>query len=138
MADEQQRVLVVAGMAVDASQLGQELDLEEGAELKVVAPIEPGSDLDLLAGDVDDSIAAAEQRAADAAADVEGATDAEVVESESGEADPLLAIEDALVTFEADQIVLLAGSADETAWSQPDLAEEIRDRFGLPVRELRS
>jgi hypothetical protein len=138
MADEQQRVLVVAGIAVDASQLGRELDLEAGAELKVVAPIEPGSDLDLVAGDVDDSIAAAEQRAADAAADVEGATAAEVVESESGEADPLLAIEDALATFEASQIVLVAGLADESAWSQPDLAEEIRDRFGLPVRELRS
>lgn len=136
MAAEPQRVLVVAGAAIDEGQLGRELDLDEGAELKVVAPLEPGSDLDLVAGDVDDSIAAAEQRAADAAADVEGATEANVVESESGEADPLLAIEDALVTFEAGQIVLVAGSADEDAWSEPDLAEEIRDRFGLPVREL--
>jgi hypothetical protein len=138
MADEQQRVLVVAGSAVDAAQLGRELDLDEGAELKVVAPIEPASNLDLVAGDVDDSIAAAEQRAADAAADVEGTTEAKVVETGSGEAEPLLAIEDALATFAAGQIVLVADSADEDAWSEPGLAEEIRDRFGLPVRELRS
>src|SRR5690242_18168439 len=101
MADEQQRVLVVAGAAVDEGRVGRELDLEEGAELKVVAPIQPASGLDLVAGDVDGSIAAAEQRAADAAADIEGAIDASVVETESGEADPLLAIEDALATFEA-------------------------------------
>lgn len=122
---------------MDEEQLGRELDLEEGAELKVIAPIE-SSDLDLVAGDVDDSIAAAEERAASSAAEVEQATDATVVETEAGEADPLLAIEDALATFEAGQIVLVANSADEAAWSQPDLAEEIRDRFGLPVRELRA
>jgi hypothetical protein len=137
MANDPQRVLVVAGTAVDERELGRQLDLEDDAELKVVAPIEPGSKLDLVAGEVDDSIAAAEQRAADAAAELQGATEAEVVEAESGEANPLLAIEDALATFRADQIVLLADSADEDAWSRPDLAEEIRDNFGLPVRELR-
>jgi len=135
---EQEKVLVVAGAAVDEAQLGRELDLEEGSELKVVVPIDPGSGLDLVAGDVDDSIAEAEQRAADAAADVEGTSEATVVGSESGEADPLLAIEDALATFAAGQIVLVAGAEDESAWSQPALAEEVRDRFGLPVRELRS
>jgi hypothetical protein len=137
MAEDSQRVLVVAGAAVDQGELGRQLDLEDDAELKVVAPIEPGSDLDLVAGDVDESIATAEQRAADAAAELEGATEAEVVEAESGEANPLLAIEDALATFQATQIVLLADAGDEAAWSRPDLAEEIRDNFGLPVHELR-
>lgn len=137
MAGEQQRVLVVAGSAVDDRDLSRQLDLEEDAELKVIAPIAPGSDLDLVAGDVDDSIAAAEQRAADAAADIEGATEATVAATESGEADPLLAVEDALATFAANQIVLVADSADESAWSTPDLAEQVRDRTGLPVRELR-
>lgn len=137
MPDDLQKVLVVAGAAVDEAQLGRQLDLDEGDELKVVAPIRPGSGLDLVAGEVDDSIAAAEQRAARSAAEVEAATEATVVETESGEADPLLAIEDALATFKADRIVLVADSSDEGAWSQPGLAEEIRDRFGLPVRELR-
>lgn len=127
---------MVAGAAIDEAQLGRQLDLDENAELKVIAPIEPRSDLDLLAGDVDDSIAAAEERAVSAAAEVEEATDATVVETEAGEADPLLAVEDALATFEADQIVLVADPADEGAWSEEELAEEIRDRFGLPVREL--
>ena len=136
MADDPQRILVVAGAAVDEAQLSQELDLDENAELKVIAPIEPRSDLDLVAGDVDDSIAAAEERAVSSAAGVEEETEATVVETEAGEADPLLAVEDALATFEADQIVLVASSADEEAWSEEDLAEEIRDRFGLPVREL--
>jgi GABA permease len=137
MPDEPQKVLVVAGAAVDEAQLGRQLDLDEDTELKVIAPIRPGSGLDLVAGDVDDSIAAAEQRAASSAAEVEAATEARVVETEAGEADPLLAVEDALATFEADQIVLVASSADEESWSEEDLAEEIRDRFGLPVRELK-
>ena len=121
---------------MDEAQLGRQLDLDEDDELKVVAPIKPASGIDLVAGDVDDSIAAAEKRAVSSAAEVEEATDATVVETEAGEADPLLAIEDALATFEADQIVLVASSADEETWAEDDLAEEIRDRFGLPVREL--
>lgn len=136
MADDLQRILVVAGSAIDEAQLGRELDLDENAELKVIAPIEPRSDLDLVAGDVDDSIAAGEERAVSSAAELEEATDATVVETEAGEADPLLAVEDALATFEADQIVLVTNSADEETWSEDDLAEAIRDRFGLPVREL--
>ncbi|MDX6623999.1 MAG: hypothetical protein QOE75_1931 [Solirubrobacterales bacterium] len=136
MADDLQRILVVAGAAIDEAQLGRELDLDENAELKVIAPIEPRSGLDLVAGDVDDSIVAAEERAVGSAAELEEATDATVVETEAGEADPLLAVEDALATFEADQIVLVASSADEESWSKEELAEEIRDRFGLPVREL--
>lgn len=131
MADDLEKVLVVAGAAVDEQQLARELDLEEDTELKVVAPIQPASDLDLVTGDVDDSIAAAEQRAEDAAE----ATDAEVTETESGESDPLLAIEDALATFEADQIVLVGGTEPDAGF-EPDLAEEVRDRFSLPVREL--
>lgn len=99
MANDLDRILVVAGWAVDEAELGRQLDLEEDAELKVA--------------------------------------DATVAETEAGEADPLLAVEDALVTFEADRIVLVAGTADEGSWSEPDLAEQIRDRFGLPVRELR-
>lgn len=130
---EDEKVLVVAGGAVDEGQLVRELDLDESAELKVVAPIQPASGLDLLAGDVDDSISEAEERAEGTAE----ATDAKVVETESGEADPLLAIEDALATFAADQIVLVGGTEPDAGF-EADLAEEVRDRFSLPVRELQA
>jgi len=120
MADDLEKVLVVAGAAVDERQLARDLDLDEGTELKVVAPIQQASSLDLVTGDVDDSIAEAEDRAPDA---------------EAGEADPLLAIEDALATFEADQIVLVGGTEPDAGF-EADLAEEVRDRFSLPVREL--
>lgn len=133
MADDLEKVLVVAGAAVDEARLARELDLDEGTELKVVAPIEPASGLDLVAGEVDDSISEAEKRAEGTAE----ATDADVVEAESGEADPLLAIEDALATFAADQIVLVGGSEPDAGF-EADLAEEVRDRFSLPVRELQA
>lgn len=129
-----ERVLVMAGGTVDEGEVARHLDLEEDVEMKVVAPIQPGSGLDLLAGDVDDSITAAESRAEGSAAAAAEAG-ADVVETESGEADPLLAIEDALTTFDADQIVLVP-AADRDAQSTRELAEEVRDRFNLPVREL--
>ena len=127
---EQEKVLVVAGAAVDEAQLGRELDLEEGSELKVVVPIDPGSGLDLVAGDVDDSIAEAEQRAADAAADVEGTSEATVVGSESGEADPLLAIEDALATFPADRIVIFSHPEGDRDYRED---ESFENRWSIPV-----
>ncbi len=130
-----ERVLVVAGTAVDEGQLARHLDLDRDVELKVIAPIEPDSDLDLVAGDVDDSIAVAEQRAESTAAAAED-VGAEVVEAEAGEPDPLLAIADALATFEADRIVLVPAAGGAGAWSEGGLADDVRDRFDLPVREL--
>lgn len=137
MTNGSERVLVVAGGAVDEGQLAERLDLDEGSELKVVAPIE-SSDVDLITGEVDESIAKAEQRAEGAAADIEEASGARVVETESGEADPVQAIEDALTTFEADRIVLVADPAAPADWTGAGLTEEIRDRFALPVHGLES
>jgi hypothetical protein len=50
------------------------------------------------------------------------------VEGRVGDADPLLAIADALTTFHADEIVIAAGPR-HTA----ELASRARDRFGLPT-----
>lgn len=69
---------------------------------------------------------------------VEAPTEPGADEAGVGEADPLLAVEDALASFGADRIVVVADAADDGAWPGPDLAEEIRDRTGLPVLELRS
>jgi len=51
--------------------------------------------------------------------------------SETGESDPLAAIEDALNTFKADRIVLL-GSSGSDRYKEVD-AETVRERFGIPV-----
>jgi hypothetical protein len=94
-------------------------------ELKVVAPIRPASKLDLFTGEVDDSIAAAGERAESSAASGEGTAEVAQAEAEVGDADQLLAIEDALATFSAERIVLVDPDGD--------LAREAEEKFDLPV-----
>lgn len=97
-------------------------------EVKIVAPVRPHSGLDLFTGEVDEAIDGARDRAERSAADSAQADPVERVEVEVGDADQLLAIEDALATFEADRIVLV--NPDE------DLLSEAQKRFDLPVSEL--
>ena len=54
------------------------------------------------------------------------------VEGRVGDADPLQAIEDALATFPADEIVIAARPEGTTRLAD-DLVSRARDRFALPV-----
>jgi hypothetical protein len=101
----------------------------EDLEVRVVAPLRPESTLDLFTGDIDDSKAAAEDRADRSAEQSEAADPVNRADAEVGDADQLLALADALAEFEADHIVLVDPD-DE------DLAAAARERFGLPVTEL--
>jgi hypothetical protein len=96
---------------------------EEDVTVHVVAPAAGVGPLQWLTGAEDEARAEAEQLA-DRTAD---AVDAEV-ETEVGEHDPVLAVEDALRVFPADEI-LVAGSAD-------DKAEAALRRLGLPISRL--
>jgi hypothetical protein len=92
----------------------------------VVAPAAGVGRLQWLTGAEDEARAEAEELADQAAHAVD---DAEAdVETEVGERDPLLAVEDALAVFPADEI-LVAGSADEKA-------EAALRRIGLPISRL--
>ena len=100
--------------------------LDEAARVHVVAPTRVGV-LDWLASDEDDARAAAEVRALEAEWAL--ADDAEV-EGGAGDVDPIVAVEDALRRFDADEI-LLVGGADENGG-----VEDALKRFGRPIRRL--
>jgi hypothetical protein len=107
----------------------EELATDEELEVKAVAPLRPESTLDLVTGDLDEAKAGAEERAERTASQSEEAEVVTRADADIGDADQLLAIADALVEFEAEQIVLV----------DPDdegLAAAARERFGLPVTEL--
>src|SRR5215208_5031703 len=53
---------------------------------------------------------------------------------DTGEADPLLAIQDALQTFPADEIVLFTHPGSDANWLEEGLVEDAQDRFDRPVR----
>lgn len=55
---------------------------------------------------------------------------------DTGESDPLQAIDDALQTFEADEIVLFTHPGGQRNWLEEGLVEEAEDRFDRPVRHL--
>jgi hypothetical protein len=55
---------------------------------------------------------------------------------DTGESDPLLALTDALQTFEADEIVLFTHAGGETNWLEDGVVEEARERFDRPVEHI--
>jgi len=126
MSDEaRMRVLLVSDDPGAEETLRPQLEgLAEGRalELKIVAPIRPG--------DVDDSIAGAGDRAEATAAEGDASEGVARTQVEVGDADQLLAIGDALATFEADRIVLV--DPDE------DLLAEAAEKYTIPVEEFNS
>ena len=55
---------------------------------------------------------------------------------DTGEADPLLAVEDALVGYPADEIVLFSHAEGRRNWLEEGLVEEAQERFEPPVRHV--
>jgi hypothetical protein len=112
----------VSGQALkSAMQAGQ----PDEAEVMVVAPA-LNSRWRFLTSDTDEAIARAEEVQQET---VERMTEEGIdAAGDTGESDPLLAIQDALQTFPADEIVLFTG--DEK------LVDDARERFDLPVEYL--
>jgi kynurenine formamidase len=120
----------VSGEAL-RSALGDEAD---DAEVMVVAPA-LDSRTRFWTSDNDDAIARAEdvqeetvERLAEEGVDAVGDT---------GETDPLLALQDALATFPAEEILIVTHPEGEQNWAEADLVEEAEDRFDVPVRQMR-
>jgi hypothetical protein len=55
---------------------------------------------------------------------------------DTGEADPLLALQDALATFPADEIVIFTRPEADQNWAEGDLLEQAREQFSVPVRHM--
>jgi hypothetical protein len=128
------RLLVVATASVPAATLQASLRAHAGedAETLVVAPASGISRLDRLTNAEDDARADAAERADEVAE----AAPTDDVESRVGDSDPLLAIEDALRTFPADELVVVTLPDGDAAWLERGSAEAALDRFSLPVTHL--
>jgi hypothetical protein len=77
-------------------------------------------------------------RAKDVATETEERMEEDGVDAvgETGESDPLLAIQDALATFEADEIVLVTHPEGDHNWLEDGVVSGARERFGDRVRHL--
>jgi hypothetical protein len=127
-------VLVVSSVADPPRELQAALGEDVGA-IHVVAPAVEQSRLQWLTNAEDDARAQAERTAEEVAAAAEGG--AAQVEVEVGDSDPLLAVEDALRTFDADEIVVVTRTGKGASWLEENAAETIAERFPqLPVRTI--
>jgi hypothetical protein len=127
-------VLVVSSVADPPGELQAALGSDVG-EIHVVAPAVRQSRLQWLTNAEDDARAEAERTAEEVAAAT--ADEAEHVEAEAGDSDPLLAVEDALRTFDADEIVVVTRTGEEASWLEEGAAEAIAARFPeLPVTTI--
>jgi hypothetical protein len=131
------KLLVLATDPVDANDLRGALPGEtlDGAEVLVVSPAVNESPVAFWVSDSDEAIIEAESTARQTA-EALAAAGAEV-RAETGESDPLLALQDALATFPADRVVVFARGDDESQrYREDDLLGEAERRFGVPVAEV--
>ena len=130
------KLLVIATAYVEPGPLKEALRSHSGddAEVRIVAPASEISPLQWLTSDEDD----AREEAADVARRAKSAVEPEAdrTETEVGDTDPVQAIEDALRTFPADEVLVISRPEDEAGWLEQDSAQEARERFGVPVTRL--
>jgi hypothetical protein len=134
---ERYRLLVLAAEAVAGPELRRQIGervKERPARVHVVSPALTSTAFKHAMGDVDEAVAAAKQRL-DASMEEVRKTGAEVTGA-VGESDPALAIEDALQTFPADEILIATHQEDEARWLEDDAFERARERFEPPITHV--
>ena len=129
-------VLVVANETVGGHTLRSmilEKSLDVREEVLVVTPA-LNSPLKHWVSDEDEARAAAQERLDASLAKLAGA--GVQARGEVGDGDPLQALEDALRTFGADEIVISTHPAGRSHWLEQNLVERARERFQLPITHV--
>jgi hypothetical protein len=128
------RVLVIASEPVSADRLRAALGgATDDAEIMIVAPALHRSALRFWLSDADEAIQRADRVQHET---VEGLDDAGLdARGDTGEGDPIQAVEDILVTFPAERIVLFTRRGSEQRYDEGIDADALQQRFGLPVSQ---
>lgn len=135
-ADGSHRVLVLASAAAAGRSLWTEIGSrcgEEG-EVLVVAPALTESRATLWASDLDRAIETAAQRlelSLQAAREVGLSAEGRV-----GDADPNVAMEDALRSFAADEIIIWTHTPDRSPWLERGVVQRAREEVDLPITHV--
>ena len=126
------KVLVLTSVPVNAEMLRSALGQEaEGAEVLVVSPALNRSPVAFWVSDPDEAIQEAEAVQEET---VERLEEEDIdAAGDTGESEPLMALQDALATFDADRIVVFTRPQDEQRYKEDELTQEAERRFGIPV-----
>ncbi|HYP55585.1 MAG TPA: hypothetical protein VEQ41_04695 [Solirubrobacterales bacterium] len=131
------RVLIVADEAVAGEELRKSvIDHLEGepTSVFVVAPALAASGLKHTMGDVDGAIGPARERLERTLEELRKA--GIEADGEVGDSDPMVAINDEILKFRPDQILVVAHNRDESAFAERGLLEQMQRDLDLPVTEL--
>jgi len=126
------KLLVLASEPVDAAALRSAVGEDvAGAEVLVIAPATTGSKVRFWVSDNDEAIEHAQETADETAERLE--EDGVDVAADTGEAEPAVAIQDALATFPADRIVVFTHPQGDRDYREDDGLRDAEGRFGVPV-----
>ena len=126
------KLLVLASEPVDAAALRSAVGEDvAGAEVLVIAPATTASKVRFWVSDNDDAIEHAQETADETAERLE--EDGVDVAADTGEAEPAVAIEDALATFPADRNVVFTHPEGDRDYREDDGLRDAEGRFGVPV-----
>ena len=126
------KLLVLASEPVDAAALRSAVGEDvAGAEVLVIAPATTGSKVRFWVSDNDEAIEHAQETADETAERLE--EDGVDVAADTGEAEPAVAIQDALATFPADRIVVFTHPHGDRDYREDDGLRDAEGRFGVPV-----
>jgi nucleotide-binding universal stress UspA family protein len=122
------KLLVLTPEPIDADALRSVAgDEAADAEVLVVSPAVHESGLRFWMSDADDAIEKARETAEETAERLEeGGIDAV---GDTGESEPVVALQDALATFPADQIVIFTHASGEQGYRESDGLDEL----GVPI-----
>ena len=132
----ERRILVIANETVGGRPLLErirELASDANARVLVVTPA-LNSPLRHLASDEDAARAAAQDRLDRSLSTL--ATNGIQARGQVGDGDPLQAIEDALRTFGADEIVISTHPEGRSNWLERGVVEHARERFAVPIHHV--
>jgi hypothetical protein len=128
------RLLVLTSEPITAQQLRDALPgsvERDDLEVMVVAPALQSNPIKFWMSDADEAIARAEAVERESVEELGGAGIRAA--GDTGESDPMLAIQDALNTFPADRILLFTRGDDGQGYREDLDKTEITERFGVPV-----
>lgn len=135
--DGKHRVLVVANETVGGGELLEEIGKRcrgRDCEVLVITPALAGSRAAHWASAIDEAIELARQRMELSliALDELGLR----AKGEIGDSDPNMAIEDALRTFPADEIVISTHPPERSRWLEHGVVERAREQVDLPITHV--
>ena len=134
--DDERRILVVANETVTGRRLREAIQSAAGGRRTNVLVVSPALNTPLKhwTSDEDKARAAAEERLRRSVAELERLGIS--ARGEVGDADPVQAIEDALRTFGADELIISTHPEGRSNWLERGVVASARERFAVPLTHV--